>query len=46
MILTVQSSVSAGVAIRAPEIDGSSLTTGLGLLTAAVLIVRSRRSRK
>jgi hypothetical protein len=45
MILTVQSGLTAGVPIQAPEIDGSSLTAGLGLLTAAVLIVRSR-SRK
>jgi hypothetical protein len=44
-ILTVQSGLAAGAAIQAPEIDGSSLTAGLGLLTAAVLIVRSR-SRK
>lgn len=41
-------SITAGLAASgtvAPEIDGSSLTAGLGLLTAAVLIVRSR-SRK
>ena len=45
MILTMQSGLGAGVSIQAPEIDGSSLTAGLGLLAAAVLIVRSR-SRK
>ena len=41
-------SIPAGLAassVVTPEIDGSSLTAGLGLLTAAVLIVRSR-SRK
>jgi hypothetical protein len=44
MILSVHVGVAASGVI-APEIDGSSLTAGLGLLTAAVLIVRSR-SRK
>jgi len=33
-------------AAPAPEIDGSSLTTGLGLLAAAIMIVRSRRRAK
>jgi hypothetical protein len=45
MVFTVQSRLMAGAVIQAPEIDGSSLSAGLGLLTAAVLIVRSR-SRK
>jgi hypothetical protein len=45
MMLTVQSGLAAGRVIQAPEIDGSSLTAGLGLLTAAVMILRSR-SRK
>ena len=45
MILTVQSRLAAGNVSTVPEIDGSVLTAGLGLLTAAVLIVRSR-SRK
>ena len=45
VMLTVQSGLAAGAVVQAPEIDGSSLTAGLGLLTAAVLIVRSR-SRK
>jgi len=31
------------VPVAAPEIDGGSLTTGLGLLAAAIMIVRSRR---
>jgi hypothetical protein len=29
-----------------PEIDGGTLTTGLGLLTAGVLILRARRGSK
>ncbi len=45
MVLSVQSGLLAGGVIQAPEIDGSSVSAGLGLLTAAVLIVRSR-SRK
>ena len=45
MVLSVQAGLLAGGARVAPEIDGSSISAGLGLLTAAVLIVRSR-SRK
>ena len=44
MVMSVHVGLAASV-VTAPEIDGSSLTAGLGLLTAAVLIVRSR-SRK
>jgi hypothetical protein len=44
MVVSVHVGLAASV-VTAPEIDGSSLTAGLGLLTAAVLIVRSR-SRK
>jgi hypothetical protein len=29
----------------APEIDASSISTGLGLLTAGVLMLRARRSK-
>ena len=29
----------------APEIDGGSLTTALGLLSAGILILRARRNR-
>jgi hypothetical protein len=45
MVLAVDVGLAASIPVPAPEIDGSSLTAGLGLLTAAVLIVRSR-SRK
>lgn len=44
MVLSVHVGLAAST-VTAPEIDGGSLTAGLGLLTAAVLIVRSR-SRK
>jgi hypothetical protein len=30
----------------APEIDGAAVSTGLGLLAAAILIVRARRRPK
>jgi len=44
IVLSISATLAAS-SVTAPEIDGSSLTAGLGLLTAAVLIVRSR-SRK
>jgi hypothetical protein len=35
---------AAGPAVTpAPEIDGGSLATGLGLLSASILILRARR---
>lgn len=36
----------AGLAAPVPEIDGGSITAGLGLLTGAVMILRSRMRRK
>jgi hypothetical protein len=45
MVLSIHVGLAASISVAAPEIDGSSLTAGLSLLTAAVLIVRSR-SRK
>jgi len=46
-VVSVGGHLLAAVAtVSAPEIDGSSLTTGLGLLAAAVMIVRSRRRAK
>lgn len=37
--------VSAGATIAVPEIDGASITAGLGLLAGGVLLVRSRLRR-
>jgi hypothetical protein len=45
-VVSVAEHALAAVSVSAPEIDGSSLTTGLGLLAAAVMIVRSRRRGK
>ena len=40
------SSAMAGVPnVAAPEIDGSAVTAGLGLLAAGVLLLRARKSR-
>ena len=47
-ILTVIASVADSAHatfVTVPEIDTASLATGLGLLTGAVLIVRSRMRR-
>jgi MYXO-CTERM domain-containing protein len=37
--------VSATVAPAVPEIDGASISAGLGLLAAGVLMLRARRRR-
>jgi hypothetical protein len=44
IVYSVGSRVFAQVA--APEIDGGSIVTGVGLLTAGVLILRSRWGSK
>jgi hypothetical protein len=47
-LMTILATTSIGLGasvITAPEIDGGTLTTGLGLLTAGVLILRARRGR-
>jgi len=42
LVLAVQGPALAGALPQAPEIDGSTLSAGFGLLAAGVLIVRSR----
>jgi len=42
LVLGSHAYVLAGAVTPAPEIDGSSLSTGLGLLAAGALIIRSR----
>ena len=42
LVLAVQGPALAGGVPQAPEIDGSTLSAGFGLLAAGVLIVRSR----
>ena len=46
LVLAAQGSAFAGSVIQTPEIDGSTLSAGFGLLAAGVLIVRSRMKSK
>jgi uncharacterized protein (TIGR03382 family) len=45
LVYSAGSHLLAGVTTT-PEIDGGSISAGLGLLTAAVLILRARRRSK
>ena len=42
-VLSMASPVLAGAQSVAPEIDGTTVSMGLGLLAGAVLLLRSRR---
>jgi hypothetical protein len=42
LLVSTAGRLSASVTPTVPEIDGNSALTGLGLLTAGVLIVRAR----
>ena len=44
-VLSTGSQALAGVTISTPEIDGSSVAAGLGLLSAGILLLRARKSR-
>jgi len=47
-LLTILSTTGIGLSASfppTPEIDGGTLATGLGLLTAGVLILRARRRK-
>ena len=46
MVLAIQGQAHAGLPTDAPEIDGSTLSAGFGLLAAGVLIVRARMRSK
>jgi hypothetical protein len=46
MLIELESYALAGATPRAPEIDGASISAGLGLLAAGLLILRSRRRTK
>jgi len=43
LVLASTPSLMAGTAPRAPEIDSSALSAGLGVLAAGALIIRARR---
>jgi hypothetical protein len=45
-VMAGQGHAFAAPAINTPEIDGSSVTTGLGILGAGVLLLRNRLSGK
>lgn len=45
-LLALAGNAMAGAPASVPEITPGSITAGLGLLTAGVLIVRSRRRSK
>ena len=42
MVLSSGSHLLAAEAVVAPEIDGGSISVGLGILTAGILILRAR----
>jgi len=46
LLFALQSQMLAGAVARVPEIDGTSISAGLGVLAAGILILRSRRRTK
>ena len=46
LLIATQGHLRAGFQASAPEIDGASISAGLGLVAATVLILRSRRHEK
>ena len=45
-VVAIETPLAAGVSTDVPEIDGASLSAGLGLLGAGVLWLRARRRLK
>jgi hypothetical protein len=46
MLVGLESHALAGNASPVPEIDGASISAGLGVLAASIMILRSRRRTK
>jgi hypothetical protein len=46
LLIGMEGYALAGRLAPAPEIDGASISAGLGLLAAGILILRSRRRTK
>jgi hypothetical protein len=46
IVAVLATTLAAGTPQSVPEVDGSSIVTGLALASGAVLIVRSRRRTK
>ena len=45
IVVATQAHAVAALAVSAPEIDGSSLSTGIAVVAGGVLILRSLRRR-
>ena len=45
-MVAIEAPLAAGIGTDVPEIDGASLSAGLGLLGAGVLWLRARRGSK
>ena len=46
IVVFAQGALFASPTVQAPEIDGNSISAGLGLLSAGALILRSRMRSK
>ena len=46
LVYAIQGNLLATITAPVPEIDSSSISAGLGLLAAGILILRSRRRSK
>jgi hypothetical protein len=46
MVLAIHGQAQAGEVVPVPEINGSTLSAGFGLLAAGAMIVRSRMKSK
>jgi hypothetical protein len=46
LVLSATAAISAQPPIAAPEIDGGSIASGLGLLAASLMILRARMGSK
>ena len=46
ILLSLTATVGAGTPTAVPEVDGGTLTTGLGLLAGGLLLVRARWGAK
>jgi hypothetical protein len=46
IVVFAQGALSASPTVQAPEIDGNSVSAGIGLLSAGAMILRSRMRSK
>ena len=45
IVASVQTAAFAGLPVAAPEIDGGTLISGLGLLSGGIMVLRARFRR-